>query len=481
MNRRMILAVVGRIMRIEAFLLLLPAAVAAIYRETALTAYLATAVGAAIVSTVILIVARPDNDNIFAKEGFIITALSWIMLSAVGAVPFVITGEIPYYASAFFETVSGFTTTGSSVIVDVEALSHASLFWRSFTHWVGGMGILVLMAAIFPSTSGKTMHILKAEMPGPIIGKLVPRVRDTAKLLYIIYIALTVVEVIFLLLGGMSLFDSVVHACGTAGTGGFAIKSDGLAGYSPYLQWVITIFMLIFGVNFNLYYLVLIRRFRSAIKSSELWCYIGVIAVSVAAITVNIMPICQSFGEALRYSAFQVSSIVTTTGYSTTDFNLWPQFSKTVLFLLMFMGGCAGSTAGGFKVSRIMLLFKSMKREIKKMLHPRSIGSVSFEGKRLDDATIGSVNNYLVVYVACLVVLTLLLGFEPLGFETNISAAVTCFNNVGPGFAAIGPYSNFSCYSPFSQVILSFAMLLGRLEIYPMLFIFSPSVWSKKR
>lgn len=476
----MIIAVVGRIVRIEAVLLLLPAIVAAIYRESSFSAFIITAAAAAVGGTAMILLAHPGNDDIFAKEGFVITALSWIALSAVGALPFVISGEIPNYIDAFFETVSGFTTTGSSILTDVEALSHGMLFWRSFTHWIGGMGILVLMAAILPSTTGRTMHILKAEMPGPIIGKLVPRVRDTAKLLYILYLALTALEVVFLLFGGMSLFESLVHAFGTAGTGGFAIKADGLAGYNHYLQWVITVFMLLFGVNFNLYYLLLIRRFKAALKSGELWCYIGIVLASTAVITLNILPMCQGFGDALRLSGFQVVSIVTTTGYSTANFDMWPQLSKTVLFLLMFMGGCAGSTAGGFKVSRVMLLIKSIRREFKKMLHPRSVGSVRFEGKKLDDRTLHSVNNYLAIYAACLVVVVLLLGFEPLGFETNVTAAVTCFNNVGPGFAAIGPMENFSCYSEFSKVLLSVAMLMGRLEIYPILFLFSPSVWSRR-
>ena len=480
MNRRMIIAVVGRIVRIEAVLLLLPAIVAAIYRESSFSAFIITAAAAALGGTAMILLAHPSNDDIFAKEGFVITALSWIALSAVGALPFVISGEIPNYIDAFFETVSGFTTTGSSILTDVEALSHGILFWRSFTHWIGGMGILVLMAAILPSTTGRTMHILKAEMPGPIIGKLVPRVRDTAKLLYILYLALTAFEVVFLLFGGMSLFESLVHAFGTAGTGGFTIKSDGLAGYNHYLQWVIIVFMLLFGVNFNLYYLLLIRRFKAALKSGELWCYIGIALASTAVITLNILPMCQGFGDALRLSGFQVASIVTTTGYSTANFDMWPQLSKTVLFLLMFMGGCAGSTAGGFKVSRVMLLIKSIRREFKKMLHPRSVGAVRFEGKKLDDRTLHSVNNYLAIYAACLVVVVLLLGFEPLGFETNVTAAVTCFNNVGPGFAAIGPMENFSCYSEFSKVLLSVAMLMGRLEIYPILFLFSPSVWSRR-
>ena len=476
----MIIAVVGRIVRIEAVLLLLPAIVAAIYRESSFSAFIITAAAAAVGGTAMILLAHPGNDDIFAKEGFVITALSWIALSAVGALPFVISGEIPNYIDAFFETVSGFTTTGSSILTDVEALSHGMLFWRSFTHWIGGMGILVLMAAILPSTTGRTMHILKAEMPGPIIGKLVPRVRDTAKLLYILYLALTALEVVFLLFGGMSLFESLVHAFGTAGTGGFAIKADGLAGYNHYLQWVITVFMLLFGVNFNLYYLLLIRRFKAALKSGELWCYIGIVLASTAVITLNILPMCQGFGDALRLSGFQVVSIVTTTGYSTANFDMWPQLSKTVLFLLMFMGGCAGSTAGGFKVSRVMLLIKSIRREFKKMLHPRSVGAVRFEGKKLDDRTLHSVNNYLAIYAACLVVVVLLLGFESLGFETNVTAAVTCFNNVGPGFAAIGPMENFSCYSEFSKVLLSVAMLMGRLEIYPILFLFSPSVWSRR-
>ena len=401
-------------------------------------------------------------------------------MSAIGALPFVISGEIPNYIDAFFETVSGFTTTGASVLTNVEKMSQGLLFWRSFTHWIGGMGVLVFVMAIIPNISDRSIHIVRAEMPGPIVGKLVPKLKNTAKILYLIYIVMTVLEVVFLLCGGMPLYDSVVHAFGTAGTGGFGIKASSIAGYSPYLQWVIAIFMLLFGINFNIYYLVLIRRFRSVFRSTEMWSYIGLVVLSVAAITVNIYPVSQSFSEALRLSAFQVSSVITTTGYATADFNLWPEMSKGILLFLMFIGGCAGSTAGGLKVSRVVILLKMIRRELNRMLHPRSVSVVKFEGKQVDEATLNSVSIYFVLYIICFCVIFFVLCFEPFDFATNFSATAACFNNVGPGFGAVGPAASYQGYSALSKTVLSIAMLLGRLEIFPLLLAFSPSTWAKK-
>ncbi len=481
MNIKMVLRTVGRISQLVAFLMLFPIAVAVIYSEKrSFAAFLITAAISLVVGTLLLLAFRTKNRVIYAKEGFAITALAWIVMAALGALPFTVSGEIPSYVDAFFETVSGFTTTGASILTDVESMSRSMLFWRSFTHWIGGMGVLVFVMAIIPNITDRSIHIMRAEMPGPIIGKLVPRVKDTAKILYIIYIVLTVVEVVLLCAGGMSLFDSLLHSFGTAGTGGFGIKADGLASYSPYCQWVIAIFMLIFGINFNLFYLLLIKRFRSVFKSDELWSYLGIFAVSTALITANIMPIYNNFADALRNAAFQVSSIVTTTGYSTTDFNLWPQFSKGILFLLMFSGACAGSTAGGLKVARSVMLVKNIGREIKKMLHPRSVGTVRFEGKSLDEQTLSGVNTYFAVYMLCIFVVFLLICFEPFDFETNLTATVSCFNNVGPGLGGVGPASSYAAYSNFSKIILSVAMLLGRLEIFPLLIAISPSTWLKK-
>lgn len=483
MNLRMIIYMIGQIVRLEAALLLLPLVVALCYGENCGWAIAITAVLALGLGVIMTLGGRPKNTVIYAPEGFVITALAWTLLSAIGALPFVISGEIPSYVDAFFETVSGFTTTGASILTDVEAMSHGLLFWRSFTHWIGGMGVLVLMMAILPSANGRTIHIMRAEMPGPVVGKLVPRVRDTAKILYLIYIGLTVLLMILLLCGGMSLFDSAVYAMGTAGTGGFGIKASSVGGYSPYLQWIITIFMFLFGINFNLYYLLLIRRFKAVLKSGELWCYIGIISAAIALISLNIRSLYDTFSETFRHAAFQVVAIVTTTGFSTTDFELWPSLSKGLIFLLLFVGGCVGSTAGGLKISRLMLLFKQIRRNLRSMLHPRSVGVVKMEGKPVDEVTLENTCSYFALYAIILALLTVALSFEPFGFETNFSAAVTCFNNVGPGFNEVGPSGSFAVYSPFSKLLLSLAMLLGRLEIYPILLALSPATYfsSKKR
>lgn len=481
MNRKMVFNIIGRIVMTEAVLFLLPIIMAAYYGEFAsLKAFIISAAIAAILGGVLILFTRTQDKSIYAGEGFVTVAFAWILLSFIGALPFYISGEIPSLVDAFFETVSGFTTTGASILTDVEAMSKSLLFWRSFTHWIGGMGVLVFVTAIIPSSSKGTMNIMRAEMPGPIIGKLVPRVRDTAKILYLIYIVMTEIEIVLLFAGGMPLFESIVHSLGTAGTGGFGIKADSVAGYSAYSQWVITIFMLLFGINFNLYYLILIRRAKSAFQSSELWSYLGIVAVSVAAITANIYSIYNNFADSLRHSTFQVASIITTTGYATTDFNLWPDLSKAILLMLMFLGACAGSTGGGLKVSRAVLLFKLISREIRKMLHPRSVSKVRFEGKTVEESTLSSVAVYFAIYIACFVVVFLALSFEPFGLETNFSAAASCFNNIGPGFAAVGPASNYAAYSGFSKLILSAAMLLGRLEIFPLIIAFSPATWSRK-
>ncbi len=480
MNRRMVFYMVGQIIKLEAAVLLLPALVALLYGEACLWAILATAGVALACGFALTLISRPSTQVIFAREGFVIVALSWLALSAIGALPFFFSREIPDYIDAFFETVSGFSTTGASILPDVEALSHGLLFWRSFTHWIGGMGVLVLIMAIVPSVSGRNMHILRAEMPGPVVGKLMPRIRDTAKILYIIYLALTAAEILLLLVGGMPLFDSVVHAFGTAGTGGFGIKADSVAGYSPYLQWVISIFMLLFGVNFNLYYLILIRHAKTALKSRELWIYIAIVLGATTAIACNIAPLYGEFEETVRTSLFQVAAIITTTGYATADFNLWPSLSKGILLVLMFVGGCAGSTAGGLKISRVQLLINTVRRDLRRLLHPRSVGVIKMEGKRLDEASIAGTSAYFILYIVLLAVGSLLLSFEPFGMVTNFSAMITCINNVGPGFDLVGPAGNYSIYSPLSTLLLSFVMLFGRLEIYPMLFMLIPSTWTKK-
>ncbi len=482
MNRKMVFYLLGKVLIIEAALLGLPLICSLIYGEAnCVHAFLIT-IGICLGFGFLLIIShKPKDKTIFAKEGFVIVALTWIFLSAIGAIPFVISGEIPSFIDAFFETVSGFTTTGASILNDVEAMSKGLLFWRSFTHWIGGMGILVLVMAIVPTDSGRSIHIIRAEMPGPIIGKLVPKLKSNAKILYLIYIVMTAVMVILLCAGGMSIFESLVHSFGTAGTGGFGIKADSVTSYSPYLQWVIAIFMLIFGINFNIYYLILVRKIRSAFKSEELWTYVGIVMLSVGIITYNIFERFGNFADSIRHSTFQVASIISTSGFATDDFNLWPDLSKGILLLLMFLGGCAGSTAGGLKVSRVVLLFKRIRANLKRTIHPRSTEYVSFEGKKIETETLTGVTVYLAIYIFCFVIILFLLLFEPYDLETNISAAASCFNNVGPALSAAGPMSSYDIYSPFSKIVLSFAMLLGRLEIYPLILLFSPYNWMKSR
>lgn len=481
MNRRVVFYTIGQLIGVEAAVMVLPLCVSLIYGEDSWKAFLITIGIAIVLSALGLLLSKPKNHVIYAKEGFATVALAWIIMSGIGALPFVISGEIPNYIDAFFETVSGFTTTGSSIVRDVEALSHGILFWRSFTHWLGGMGVLVFVMAILPSSSDRSIHLMRAEVPGPVVGKLVPKIKQTAKILYLIYMVMTFIEVIFLLCGGMPLFDSLVHSFGTAGTGGFGIKADSIAGYSSYCQWVITIFMLLFGVNFNLFYLCLIRRFKSVLKSEELWAYLGIIFAAATIITVNIMPIYNSLSQSIRLSAFQVASIITTTGYATADFNTWPVLSKGILLILMFFGACAGSTGGGFKISRIVLLLKAVKRELHRLIHPRSRTTIKFEGKNVDEGTVSGVECYLALYIICFLIVFFILCFEKsFDIETNFSAAASCFNNIGPGLGAVGPISSYADYSALSKIVLSFAMLLGRLELFPLIITLAPSTWTKK-
>ena len=481
MNRKMVFYTVGHIALAEAALLLLPAIVALIYLEKSGLSFLLSALLAVAIGLVFIFCFKPDSRLIYAKEGFAIVAYTWLLMSSIGALPFVIGGALPSYVDAFFETVSGFTTTGASILTDVEALDKCMLFWRSFTHWVGGMGVLVLVTAVVPNIADRSLNILKAEMPGPTVGKLVPRSRDTAKILYWIYFGMTAILAILLIAGGMPIFDGIVHALGTAGTGGFGIKADSIASYSPYLQWVLTIAMLIFAINFNLYYLILIRKFRTALGSDELWFFFGLVLFCICGITINIIPLYSSIGEALRHAAFQSASIVSTSGFATADFNLWPNFSKSLILLLMVVGGCAGSTAGGFKIARVVILLKSIKKELKKLLHPRSVKTIMSEGKRLDDTTLTGVTSYFAAYVFCIIIIYIILSFEPFDFETNFTAALTCFNNVGPGFGKVGPASSFAEYSKPAKILLSFAMLLGRLEVFPLLLGLNPLIWKKTK
>lgn len=485
MNKRMVFNMLGKIIQLEAVLMIAPLICALCYREEKIVcSFLITVALAVIIGFLLTSISKVKDKTIYAKEGFVIVSLTWISMSVVGALPFVISGEIPRFVDAFFEVVSGFTTTGSTILTDIEAMSKGLLFWRSFTHWVGGLGVLVLVMAILMSDSGRTIHIMRAEMPGPTVGKMLPKVRSTAKTLYLIYIAISAVQVVLLLAGGMNLFESLVHMFGTAGTGGFGVKADSIGSYSPYIQWVITVFMLIFGINFNLYYFILVKRLKPVLKSEELWVYISIVAVSAGLIAVNIFNSIGSMttvSESIRHAAFQTVSVITTTGYTTVDFDLWPGLSKTILLLLMFVGACAGSTGGGLKVSRVVMLFKSTKANLKHALHSRSVDAIRFEGKTIDKTTVSGVHNYLTVYMFCYVAILFILSFDGFDVETVVSAAAACFNNVGPGFSSVGPTQSFAEFSDLSKYTLSAAMLLGRLEIYPMLLLFSPHIWIKSK
>ena len=479
MNYRMLGYVLGRIFMVEAALLLPPSIVAVIYGEwSCLFAFVVTAVGLAVLGLV-LGLRSPANSAIYAREGLVIVALAWVLMSVFGALPFIISGDIPFFVDAFFETVSGFTTTGSSILRDVEAMSYSMLFWRSFTHWVGGMGVLVLAIAILPST-GNALYLMQAECPGPQVGKLVPKGKTSALYLYLIYGVLTLVTVILLFTGGMPLFDSVCHAMGIAGTGGFGIKNDGVSYYnSPYLEGVITVTMILFGVNFTLYYHLLIRRFREVRKNTELRVYFCIIAAATGLIMLNIQPIYHSVGKCFRYAVFQVASIMTSTGFATADYNNWPLFSQMILLLLMFIGACGGSTGGGFKVQRFVILWKSGFASLRKMVHPNSVNQVKSDDKILRSEVLQHVLSYLILYLGLVIASFMLISLDDMDFGTAVSAVSTCINNIGPGMNRVGPMENFSFLSDFSKMVLSADMLLGRLEIFPILVLLSPSVWRK--
>lgn len=426
---------------------------------------------------------RNSKRRFYAREGMVCVAGSWVAISFFGSLPFVFSEEIPNFIDALFEIVSGFTTTGSSILGNVEALSPGIMYWRSFSHWVGGMGVLVFLLALSSNGEkgkGYTMHLLRAESPGPNVNKLVPKMRSTAQILYMIYVGLTLVDFIFLLIGHMPVFDAVCTALGTAGTGGFGIKNDSMAGYSPYIQNVCTVFMFLFGINFSCYYLLLIRHVKEVVVDQELRLYLIIFVVSILLITMNVRGLYGSLGETVRHAAFQVSSIMTTTGFATTDFDLWPSFSKSLLLCLMFIGGCAGSTAGGLKMGRMLLVLKNLRRNIRRLLSPQRVEVVRMNGNRIGEDVLNNVNTYLAAYCVILVASFLLISVDGLSVATNFSAVVACFNNIGPGLEAVGPTCNFSVYSWFSKLILIFDMLAGRLEIFPILILFSKSTWRRK-
>lgn len=479
MNTRMIAYLLGIILLIEAALLLFPMAVALIYGES-LTPFILT-VAIILALSLPFVLRKPRNSRIYAKEGFVCVAAAWLLMAALGALPFVFSGAIPNYISAFFETVSGLTTTGASILTEIESLPRGILFWRSFTHWIGGMGVLVFMLAILPLAGGQTMHLMRAEVPGPTKGKLVPKMRRTALILYGIYIALTAILVVILLFCRMPLYDSLVNAFATAGTGGFSVLNNSIAGYNnPAAEWVIGVFMVFFGINFNLYYFLLIRRWRDVVRNEELRVFLILVLVVTAIIAVDTHHLFDDVGTCIRAAFFQVASIVSTAGFSTVNYDLWPDLSKTLLVSLMLIGSCAGSTAGGLKISRVLIIVKNALREIKHLLRPRSVNVVRLDGEAVSEETVRSATGYLALYVILLVLTVLLLSIDGFGLETNLTATLACINNVGPGLKEVGPASNFAGYSLFSQALLSLNMLLGRLEIMPVLILLSPRSWKKQ-
>ncbi|EEV00315.1 TrkH family potassium uptake protein [Roseburia intestinalis] len=479
MNYSIVLYILGCVLKFESAFLILPALVGLIYREHASVSYLAVAVLCLILG-VLLTHKKPRSTNLYTREGFVAVALSWIIMSIFGAIPFVLTGDIPFYVDALFETISGFTTTGSSILTDVESISKASLFWRSFSHWIGGMGVFVFIMAILPMMGGSTMNLMKAESPGPSVSKLVPHVKDTAKILYGIYIAITICEATILRALGMPLFDSLTTTFGTVGTGGFGIRNDSIAGYSPAIQITITVFMILSGINYTAYFYILTGKIKELFKIEEVRWYLAIIFGSVAVITWNVRSLYPTFSETLRHAFFQVGSIITTTGYATTDFDLWPALSKTLLVTLMFIGACAGSTSGGIKVSRILILLKTIRKELSLIIHPRQVKKIRMDGHPVDHETLRSANVFLVVYFVLLLTSMLLISVDEFDFSTNFTSVVTVLNNIGPGLNLVGPTQNFSIFSPFSKFVLMFDMLAGRLELFPMMILLMPSTWKRK-
>ncbi len=478
MNLRNIGYILGWIIDIEGIFMLMPFICGLVYGESEAAAFIIVTAICLAVGT-ILILLKPKKLSFSSREGIITVALCWIVLSLFGALPFTINGDIPNYLNALFETVSGFTTTGASILSDVEALSHASLFWRNFTNWIGGMGVLVFLLAFLPLAGGTHMYLMKAESPGPSVEKFVPNVKGTAMILYGIYISLSVLEFVFLLFGDIPMFDTICTVFGTAGTGGFAVKNASMAAYSPYVQWVVAVFMMLFGINFSVYFLMLVKKFKQSFLFEELRWYIGIIITAVVIIVLNSLDFALSLSENIRNAFFQVSSVITTTGFSTADFNLWHSASKTVLVLVMFVGACAGSTGGGIKVSRIIIMLKTIKKELLIYAHPKSIRKIKFGGKLVEHEVVRSINVFFVTYVIIYAISLLIISFDNASFETNFTAVTATLNNIGPGLGDVGPTGNFGFFSPISKIVLMFNMLAGRLELYPLLMIFSLKSWKE--
>ena len=479
MNYSMIIFILGHLLRYEAIFMLLPTITGFIYGEHEAVAFLCVAMVTFLIGTV-LSCKSTDTKQLHPKDGSITVAFGWIVLSIFGALPFTLSGDIPFYVDALFETISGFTTTGASVLQDVEALSHASLMWRSFTHWVGGMGVFVFILSLLPMIGGSTMQLMKAESPGPSVDKFVPKVKDTAKLLYSIYVVLTFIQIACLLLAKMPLFDTLTLTFGTVGTGGFGVKNDSLGSYTTLQQSIITFFMIISGINYSFYFLIISKKLKDAFCLEEVRWYLSIIFGAVILITLNIYHLYDGFGVSLKHAFFQVASIITTTGYSSTDFNLWPEFSKTIMVILMIIGACAGSTAGGFKISRMMILLKSIKVELSQMIHPREIKKIRLDGHVVKPEVLRTAQVYLMLYWTIFLLSILLISIDNFDFTTNFTAVAATFNNIGPGLAGVGPMSNFNCYSVFSKFVLMLGMLIGRLELYPIILLLMPTTWKRK-
>lgn len=478
MNYRFVFYTLGMVLNIAGFCMLLPLLCALLYSEPYAPVFLIS-IAACFLFGIPLTVKRPKNRNMYAKEGFVIVASSWIVISLFGALPFMLSGFIPNFFDALFETVSGFTTTGASILTSVEPLPKCLLFWRSFTHWLGGMGVLVFLVAILPSSGGANFYLLQAESTGANVSKLVPKVKSTAKLLYTMYLGFTLAEIICLLLGGLPLFDSLTLTFGTVGTGGFGILDSSAGEYSSYVQWVITVFMILCGIDFSIYHMILLRKFKSLLHSEEARYYLGIIFTAIVVICVNSWECFNGLWDAIRHAAFQVGSLITTTGFSTVDFNEWRDLSKTVLLILMFIGACAGSTGGGIKVSRIVILIKSLFKQLKITIHPKRTYKITMNGRTVEHETLRAINVFLVAYLTIFIFSLLVISRDNLGFTTNFTAVLASLNNIGPGLDLVGPAGNFSCFSWLSKLTLTFCMLFGRLEVFPMLVLFARSTWKK--
>ncbi len=477
MNYKAVSKILSYVLRLEAILMLAPCIVAIIYREREGWWYLVCAALCFGVSFLFGFAGGKDKKGFFAREGFFAVAMSWIFMGLFGAIPFVLTGDIPNFVDALFESISGFTTTGGSILTEIESLSKTSLFWRSFTHWIGGMGVLVLLMAVLPMAGSENIFMMRAESTGPQVGKLVPKIRKTAEILYVSYILLTVTEVIMLIAGGIPVFDAITTAVGTAGTGGFAVKNDSLTSYSAYGQWVVAVFMMLFGVNFNLYYLISVKKFKDAIKSEELRYYVGIMLATTLVVAFNVRGVFGDFGTSLRQSFFQVSSLMTSTGFSTYNYNTWPELSKTLLVLVSIIGACAGSTGGGIKVSRFVIMLKCVKREILSFVHPRTVRQVRMDSTPITREVRSSVKSYMLAYLVIYVISLILVSLDGFDFTTNTTAVFATFNNTGPGLNMVGPAGNYAEFSVLSKLVFIFDMLAGRLELYPMLILFVPGTW----